>query len=387
MRRGKRVRVFMLWAVAIMMVVVASCSSTGISFRRQEGLLFSGTIETHEIRVGSKVGGRILEVLVREGQEVQAGQPLVRFDTAELEAMMEQAEARVEQQMARLERLERGSRVEEKAQARAAAEAARANLEAIRTWPRPEEVAQSRAAVAAAEAELGNAQVSFTRVQRLRQTGDISQQEVDAATYRLDQARARVELEKKRLDVLLNGSRKEDIRAAEERYRQAQEVERQVQAGPRIEEIQDARAQLAEAQARVEQIKVQLAEGTVAAPAHAVVEVLPTRPGDLLLPNQVVARLLEKDQIWVRIYIPEPQLGLIKVGQKARIKVDTFKDREFAGVIEQINSQGEFTPRNIQSRDERNHQVFGVKVRIDNREGVLKAGMAADVALESPSKS
>ncbi|HMZ23212.1 MAG TPA: efflux RND transporter periplasmic adaptor subunit, partial [Blastocatellia bacterium] len=82
------------------------------------------------------------------------------------------------------------------------------------------------------------------------------------------------------------------------------------------------------------------------------------------------------------VYIPEPQLGLVKVGQKARIKVDSFNDRSFDGVIEQINTQGEFTPRNIQSRDERNHQVFGVKVRIDNREGKLKAGMAADVTLE-----
>ena len=378
-------------AAVVGVVLVGSgwsgCGGSGLGFRRQEGLVFSGTIETHEIRVGSKVGGRVLEVLVREGQEVQAGQPLVRFDTAELEALMEQSEARIEQQMARLERLEQGSRSEEKAQARAATEAARANLEAIRTWPRPEEVAQAKASVAAAEAELGNAQANFARVQRLRQTGDNSQQEADAATFRLDQTRARVDLEKKRLDLLLNGSRKEDIRVAEERLRQAQEVERQVLAGPRAEEIMDARAQLAEAQARAEQIKVQLAEGTVAAPAHAVVEVLPTRPGDLLVPNQVVARLLEKEQIWVRIYIPEPQLGLIRVGQKARIKVDTFQDREFSGVIEQINSQGEFTPRNIQSRDERNHQVFGVKVRIDNREGVLKPGMAAEVILESKPQS
>lgn len=376
----------MKWALAVVLalawIACESCASASFGFNKEKPLLFSGTIETREIRVGSKVGGRVTETLVVEGQEARIGQPLVRFDVAELEAQRMQAEARVAQQQARLERLERGARAEEKAQARAATETARANLEAIRNWPRPEEVEQARAALSAAEAEVNSAEAAFQRARKLLSTGDISQQEFDASRFRLDNTRARRDAEKKRLDLLLNGSRKEEIRAAEERYRQAQEAERLVVAGPRAEEIADARAQLAEAKARLEQIKVQIAEGEVRSPANAIVEVLPVRPGDLLTPNQTVARLLEKDQIYVRVYIPEPQLGLVKVGQKAKIKVDTFPDRAFDGVVEQINSQGEFTPRNVQSRDERNHLVFGVKVRIDNREGLLKPGMAADVTLE-----
>jgi len=368
-----------MMAAILIMITQAGCGGTG--FGSGSELVFSGTIETREIRVGSKAGGRIAEVLVREGDEVKAGQALVRLDVEELRAQLEQAEARVSQHEARLARLERGARPEEKAQAKAATGTARANLDAVRNWPRQEEVAQARAAVAAAEADLNGIQAVYDRAEKLRESGDISKQEYDSARYRRDNAGARVEAEKKRLDLLLNGSRKEDIRAAEERFRQAQEAERLVLAGPRVEEIADARAQLAEAGARVEQIRIQLAEGDVLSPAPAVVEVLSIRPGDLLAPNQSVARLLEKDQIWVRIFIPEPQLGLVKLGQKALIKVDTFRDRTFNGVIEQINSQGEFTPRNIQSRDERNHQVFGVKVRIDNKEGILKAGMAAEVKL------
>jgi len=360
--------------------IAVNCSGNG--FGKKDDVVFSGTIETREIRVGSKVGGRIEAVLVEEGQEVTAGQPLVKFDIAELRAQKAQAEARVEQQQVRLERLLRGARPEEKAQASAATATAQATLESIKTWPRPEEVEQARASVAAAEADLNSATVAFQRTERLRASGDISQQEFDSAKFRLDNVRARRDAEKKRLDLLLNGSRKEDIRAAEERFRQAQQAEKLVLAGPRAEEIADARAQLAEAQARLEQINVQLAEGEVKASAAATIEVLSVRPGDLLSPNQTVARLLEKDQIYVRVFIPEPQLGLIRVGQKAKIKVDTFSDRLFDGVIDQINSQGEFTPRNVQSRDERNHQVFGVKVRIDNREGKLKPGMAADVTLE-----
>jgi multidrug resistance efflux pump len=362
-------------------VTVSGCNGNPFS-KKENPLLFSGTIETREIRVGSKVGGRVQEVLVQEGQEVQIEQPLVKLDIAELKTQLAQATARVDQQKARLQKLERGSRPEEKAQARAASETARANLEAVRNWPRPEEIAQARAAVAAAEADVNSAEAAYQRTQRLRETGDISKQEFDAARYRHDNTRAQLKAQKDKLELLLNGSRKEDIRAAEERYRQAQEAEKLVLAGPRAEEVADASAQLNEAIARVEQINVQLAEGQVSSPANAVVEILSVRPGDHLTPNQTVARLLEKDQIWVRIYIPEPQLGLIKVGQAAKIKVDTFPDRNFDGVIEQINAQGEFTPRNIQSRDERNHQVFGVKVRIDNREGKLKSGMAADVTLQ-----
>ena len=379
-------RNLMRWALAPVLAFAAifyiSCANGGFGFRKEDPLLFSGTIETREIRVGSKVGGRVTDVLVMEGQETQTGQTIVRFDIAEIEARRLQAEAKIAQQQARLDRLERGARPEEKAQASAATETARANLEAIRNWPRPEEIEQARASLAAAEADLNNAEASFQRASKLYSTGDASRQEFDAAKFRLDNARARRDAEKKRLDLLLNGSRKEDIRAAEERLRQAQETERLVIAGPRAEEIADARAQLAEAKARLEEIKVQIAEGEVKSPANAVVEVLPVRPGDLIMPNQTIGRLLEKDQIYIRVYVPEPRIGLIKVGQKAKIKVDSFSDRAFDGVIEQINSQGEFTPRNVQSRSERNHLVFGVKVRIDNREGLLKPGMAADVTLE-----
>ena len=368
--------------VVILPMITSGCTTGSFGFSNDKGRLYSGTIETREIRVGSKIGGRVEAVMVDEGEEVKGGQVLVRFDSAELEAQLLQAEARVSQQKARLEKLERGSRPEEVAQARAVTEIARANLEAIRTWPRPEEVAQGRASVLAAEADVNSAENAFERISKLRSTGDSSKQEYDSAKYRLDNTRARLEAERKRLDVLLNGSRKEDIKAVEEKFRQTQEAERLVIKGPRKEEIADARAQVQEAEARLAQIRVQMSESQVHAPVDAIVEILPVRPGDLIVPNQTVARLLEKDQIWVRIYIPEPQLGLIRMGQKARIKVDTFADRTFDGVIEQINSQGEFTPRNIQSRDERNHQVFGVKVRIDNREGRLKSGMAAEVTLE-----
>ncbi len=215
-----------------MAIIHTNCSNGGLGFRKEEPLLFSGTIETREIRVGSKVGGRVTDVLVLEGQETQAGQTIVRFDIAGVEAQRLQAEAKVAQQQSRLERLQRGSRPEEKAQASAVTETARANLEAVRNWPRPEEIEQSRAAVAAAEADVSNAEATFQRTRALLSTGDTSRQEFDAAKFRMDNARAKRDAEKKRLELLLNGSRKEDIRAAEERFRQAKEAEQLVIGSP-----------------------------------------------------------------------------------------------------------------------------------------------------------
>ena len=112
---------------------------------------------------------------------------------------------------------------------------------------------------------------------------------------------------------------------------------------------------------------------------------LDVRPGDLIAPNTPIATLLEKDQIYVRIYIPETEYGRIHLGQKAEVRVDSFPNTVFDGVVEQINQQAEFLPRNVETRDERVHEVFGVKIRIDDPAGRILAGMAADVTLKAGS--
>jgi len=368
-----------LTLLLVMLVPSLGCQRLK-SYWQKDPLVFSGTVETREIRVGSKVGGRVTEVLVQEGKDVAGGTPLVRIDVSEVAEQIKQSEARIGQQKARLEALEIGSRPEEKAQAREAVAVAKAQLDAVRNWPRPEEVAQARATLAAAEADVADAQTTLERNQRLAETGDVPKSELDSAKFGFERAAERRNTQKKALELLLNGSRPEDVRAAEHKYQQAVEAERLVLKGPRPQEIEDSRMQLREAEARLAQLKVQLEEGEIRAPSAARVEVVSVRPGDVVTPNQPLAKLLEQNQLWVRIYIPEPQLGLIKVGDRVKVKIDTFPNREFAGVVEQINSQGEFTPRNIQSRNERNHQVFGVKVNVENKDGVIKSGMAADVS-------
>ena len=369
-----------LLTVLIAMLVPSLGCQRLKSYWQKDPLVFSGTVETREIRVGSKIGGRVTEVLAQEGKDVAAGTPLVRIDVSEISQQVRQSEARIGQQKARLEALQLGSREEEKAQAREAVAVAKAQLDAVRNWPRPEEVGQARTTLAAAEADVADAQATLERTQRLAETGDAPRSDLDSARFAVERAVERRNTQKKALELLLNGSRPEDIRAAEHKYRQAVEAERLVLKGPRPQEVEDSRMQLREAEARLAQLKVQLEEGEIRAPGAARVEVVSVRPGDVVAPNQPIAKLLEQDQLWVRIYIPEPQLGLIKVGERVKVKIDTFPDREFAGIVEQINSQGEFTPRNIQSRNERNHQVFGVKVTVENKDGAIKSGMAADVS-------
>jgi multidrug resistance efflux pump len=122
-------------------------------------------------------------------------------------------------------------------------------------------------------------------------------------------------------------------------------------------------------------------EREVLAPTDATVEVLDVRPGDLISPNTPVATLLERDQIYVRIYIPETEISRVRVGQKAQVTVDSVGKQVFDGAVEQINQQAEFLPRNVQTREERVHQVFGVKIRIADTSRRVLAGMAADVKL------
>jgi HlyD family secretion protein len=126
---------------------------------------------------------------------------------------------------------------------------------------------------------------------------------------------------------------------------------------------------------------VNLKEAEVLAPEHAVVEVVAVRKGDLVPPNQPVLRVLRAEDLWVKVFVPETDLGRVRLHQKVNVTVDAYPGKVFEGEVFQVASISEFIPRNIQSVDERRNQVFAVKIRIDNTQGVFKAGMAAEVTV------
>jgi len=349
--------------------------------RTQSPLIYSGTIETREIQIGSKIGGRVTQVAVEEGQSVKAGTPVVQFESNELTADRAQAGAQVQQARADLDRLLHGYRPEEKAQTEATAAAEAAALDAARNGPRPQEIAQAQADYAAAQADALAAN-TFQRMEMLVRNDTISRVQFDDARDKRDSTAQRAESLRQRLALLQAGTRPEDLRAAEQRFRQAQAAASLMQRGYRKEDVDAARATLAAAIAHRDALDAQLREAQLSAPAGGVVETVSVRPGDLVPPGKIVLTMLESSQLWVKIYVPETDLGTVKLNQPATVEVDSFPGRKFSGTIQEINSESEFLPRNVQTRDDRQHQVFGVKVRVDNAGGVLKSGMSATVQLQ-----
>lgn len=342
---------------------------------------YSGTVETREIHIGSRIGGRVTGVFVEEGQMVRAGTPLVRFECDALKASRAQAAAAVEEARANRDRMLRGNRPEEIAQASAQAATAKAALDEARNGPRPQELDQAKADYAAAQADAVDAESFYGRMEKLIQTDTISRQQFDDARDKRDAANQHAESARQHLALLQAGTRPEDLRAAEDRYRQAEAARVLSVKGSRREDIDAARGRLGEAEAQVAQLDADVREAELTAPADAVVEVVSVRPGDLVPAGRIVMSMLEASELWVKIYVPETDLARVRLGQHATVRVDSLA-KSFAGSVEQIASQAEFLPRNVQTRDDREHEVFGVKVRVDNSQGLLKSGMSAGVRLE-----
>lgn len=358
-----------LFLILLAVVAVAATALAATWFRRDPSLQGSGTVESRDIRVGSEVGGRISQVLVHEGDTVKAGQILIAFDDRELLAEMEQAHAAAE-------KARRGYRPEEIAEARAAAAEAKADYEERKNGYRHEDIAAAQADLDRAEADEERTERDFRRYDALAEKDEVSKQQRDTAESAWRMAAAVRENAQHKLDELKRGYRQEEIEAAKAHYEQAQATLERYERGSRREDIANANAAYAYDEARYR-------EREVAAPSDSTVEVLDVRPGDLIGPNTPVATLLESNQIYVRIYIPETEIGRVRLGQKAEVRVDSFPNTVFDGHVEQINQQAEFLPRNVQTREERVHEVFGVKIHIDNGAGRVLAGMAADVKLKA----
>ncbi len=371
----------LLWIGAAALALIAGAWLLFAQLGRSRADDYSGTIETREIQIGSKIGGRVTEVPYEEGQHVNAGALLVRFECDELKAQRTQAAATEAQAQADLDRMVRGNRPEEIEEAQASAKAAAAALEEAKNGPRKQELDQAQADYAASQADATNAETFYQRMAKLIASDTISRQQFDDARDKRDAAAQKAESARQRLALLQAGTRAEDLHAAEARYREAQAAAVLARKGFRREDIEAARGRLAEAQGHVAELDARLREATLITPADAVVETVSIRPGDLVPPGQIVLTLQEASQLWVKVYVPETRLSRVRLGQTAEVRVEGFAKR-FTGRVQEIASQGEFLPRNVQTTDDREHMVFGVKVYVDNPDGILKSGMYATVRLK-----
>lgn len=333
--------------LAVLAVVLLGWSGYRAWAARQP-YTWAGTVEVRDIAVGSRVGGRVKVVLVREGDRVEAGQPLILLEEGDLPAQRLQARGQLLQAQAELDKLLGGASSEKLGKPGA-------NPGMPTTGSRAEQVARARAELAVAQSALNKAKVDAQRMRTLFEQQVRPRAELDAAEATLQQAHAERDARRARLQELTLGTG-EDIRAQQ--------------------------GLVEAARGRLEAIDVALTELTIRAPVASRVESLELRPGDLLAPNATAATLVEDDQLYVRIYVPETQLGKLRPGSEVPVHVDSFPGRTFPGVVENIASEGEYTPRNLQTPDERASQVFATRVglREDGRRQ-LRAGMAAYVTV------
>lgn len=290
----------------------------------------SGTVEATEAQLGFQAPGRIESIRVKEGDAVKTGDTLATLDRSELLARRSQALAQLSQARALLAELQSGSRSEERVQAEAAARAA--------------------------NDRLVDAQRDLDRTRRLLDAGAVSQEQYDKARLQLD--------------------------VLQSQKAQADQQLQLVQTGPRPERIDAQRAAVAQADGAIQQLDATLANAVVRAPFPGVVTVKDREAGETVPAGAPVVTIMNLADRWVRIYIPEDQLGAIHIGDTASISSDTYKSRQYGGRVSFIASQAEFTPRNVQTREERVKLVYAVKVSITRDSAMdLKPGIPADVVL------
>jgi HlyD family secretion protein len=352
----------------------------------------SGRIEVTEVNVSSKVTGRIAALHVDEGADVKRGDPLARLAGEELEAQRRQARATLQSAEAKLGQARIALRVEPirvQSQIRQAQEGVRAAEERLRmlqAGSRLQEIEEGRANVTQALARQAIARVTRDRLRGLLADGAISKQDFDRTETDLQAADAALRAARERLSLLEEGARAEDVRMARaDRDRAAAALEAARAAAANVDirrqEVRVADAAVREARANVERLETQVAELRVFAPLDATVLTKAAEPGEVVAANRPILLLGDLDHPWIKVYVSETALGKVRLGDAARIFVDSFPGRPFQGRVTWISDQAEFTPKNIQTAEERVNLVYAVKISIQNAQRRLKAGMPADAEL------
>lgn len=315
------------------LLLLAALAAWWFLFRSpaRHGLTLYGNVDIRQVDLGFRVGGRIAEVLVEEGDEVKAGQPLARLDSDLLAQQLDQAAAQVSGQEADLARLERGYRAQE--------------------------IAQARASVAAAKAVADNAKINLKRVEAMRAENAISQRELDNAIAQSSEATAKLRSAQDNYNMLASGYREEEIKA------QA--------------------ASLASARAQMRLAKIKLNDAELTAPQKGIVLTRAREAGAIVQEGQTVYTLTLNDPVWLRAYVSEPELGLIRPGMPVRVSVDAVPDRTFPGTVGFISPVAEFTPKTVETREVRTNLVYRLRIQAEDPENVMRQGMPVTIYIDA----
>ncbi len=358
----------------------------------------SGRIEVTEVSVSSKVTGRVAKLYVEEGTDVRLGQNIADLEGEELEAQLRQARAAMQSAEAKLAQARITLQIEPvtvRTQIRQAEEnlrAAEERLRMLRAGFRIQEVEEARANVRQNLARLELTRLTRDRFRELLADGAISKQELDRAESDFQAAEAAVRAVRERLAMLVEGARSEDIRMAEAERDRAGAALEAARANAatldlRQQDVRVAEAAVREAAANVRRLETQVAELKVVAPLDATVLTKAVEVGEVVAAGKPLVLLGDLDHPWIKIYVPETALGKVSLGAPARVLVDSFPGQPFQGTVTWISDQAEFTPKNVQTTEERVNLVYAVKIIIASTERKLKAGMPADAVLPLTSPS
>jgi HlyD family secretion protein len=380
----------------------------------------SGSIEADIVAVSAEIEGRVVAVYADEGDEVKQGDLLVALDTSLLEAQRKQLQAALDTARANLAEVKSPPRPEDVAAAQAQVQQAQAARKGAYTvWQQASalvenpldlnvEVENARGQVAVLQKEVESAQANLKKatIQRDEAARDqlndeaivmsqVAELDVKAAQANLAASEAELAGGQRQL-ALLSDMRDNPValvtqaHAAESGYRQssaaAQVAQAQlalVQAGPMPEEVAIADAQVQQAQAAVQHVQVQVEKMSLTAPRNGVITNRAINPGELAAPGNILLEVGDLDRVKLTVYVPETQIGLVQVGQTAHVNVDAYPNETFEGCVTYISPEAEFTPKNVQTKEERVNLVFAVKVSLANPAHRLKPGMPADAEILS----
>ncbi len=371
----------MIRYIALISVVFGLLGLVIYSQLRPKVDFVSGVIEVEEIRLGSRVGGRVHSVLVDEGDKVQISDRLIEFEPYNLIELEQQAQAVLQEREASLKKFNAGMRKEEIAQAKARYDDALAQLSLIKDGPRKEEIAAAENRLTAASSDTNLASNEFQRQSSLFERNAVSKSEFDSAKEKLTATKSTEEVRRNELAILKAGARRQEIQMAEAKVEDLRLAWELAKKGFRTEEIEQATAARNAASAALESIRKQRQELVIDSPVNGTIDSLDLQAGDLVAPNAPVMTVLS-DNMWVRAYVPQRFLKL-QVGQKLRITVDTYPNQEFQGEVSFISQQAEFTPSNVQTFDDRAKQVYRIRITLPKEKGKLRPGMTANVWLDS----
>ena len=319
-----------VWAAAAVLLVIGTSAAIYLKERPDTShVRASGTVEVTQVQLAPLVGGRILELAVKESDRVEKGQFIARLSMDGADDDLRMAEQ--------------------------ALAAARAQLEELRSGFRKEDIARARAEVAARRAQYEQAKRDEDRFAALAADGVVAARDAELAA--------------------------EQSKAAYNVMKATAEQLRLLENGPRAEQIAAAEANAARAEAAYEKAKTLVSYKTLYSPAAGTVLTKNYEEGDVIAAGAALATLGDLSDCWVKLYIPSTQLALVKLGAKCSVFVDPFPNRAFEATVTEINQQAEYNPRMSLTQSERANMVFWIKVSIKDAEGVIKPGMPADVTI------